>query len=494
MMADRPNFRSQTPEGALAEFGTIEDGAPKRSRRPDEPKFTYDPEAPACAIDRKKLLGVQPTEDAVATAFAREFAGRLVYDHTDKKWWLWEMGCWTRDLRGRVFNTLREFLRAVNETQEKPVKTLTKMSVVGAIERGVQCDPLVAGSSEMWDHETWLLGIPGGVIDLRTGALERPRPDLYIRKRTAVAPAPAGTKTPLWDAFLADATRGDAETRAFLQRLAGYLLTGEVNEEVLTFLYGLGGNGKGVFLGALATILGDYAVSVPIEVFTAGNRLNLEYYRAKMVGARLVTASETEAGAAWAESQLKELSGNETRVTARSPYGEVFEYWPQFKIVIIGNHAPKLKGRSPAMERRLRIVPFTNEPTSPDPDLKAKLRDEYPGILRWMLDGCAAWRLHRLGTAPAIQRATSQYFEAQDALGRWLGEACIRDKTLKVRPGQLFSAFVAWCKENGETLPSNVEFAEQIARVPGLERVRSKGQDWIRGIGLKAPGDPRGEE
>jgi putative DNA primase/helicase len=96
--------------------------------------------------------------------------------------------------------------------------------------------------------------------------------------------------------------------QGFLQRLTGYLLTGDVSEEKLTFLFRPGGNGKGVFIRVVTSILCDYAVSIPIEFFTAGSRLNLEYYRAKMTGARLVTASETERQTTWAESQVKEMT------------------------------------------------------------------------------------------------------------------------------------------------------------------------------------------
>jgi putative DNA primase/helicase len=62
----------------------------------------------------------------------------------------------------------------------------------------------------------------------------------------------------MWLTFLAEATGGDQALIDFLQRLAGYLLTGDVTEEMLAFIYGPGGNGKGTFLGAIASILGAY--------------------------------------------------------------------------------------------------------------------------------------------------------------------------------------------------------------------------------------------
>jgi putative DNA primase/helicase len=430
---------------------------------------------------------IDPTEDSVACAFAAANAGRLVYDHTAGDWFIWQHGRWTRDLRNSVFNDARDFARAARGRMREPPDVMSRIAFASAVERAARADPKLAVSHEIWDRDPWLLGTPAGVVDLRDGKMKDSTPDLYIRRHTTVAPAPPGTPAPLWGAYLASATGQDQVLQAFLQRLAGYLLTGIVSEEILTFFYGAGGNGKGVFIGALSRILGDYGVAVPIEVFTAGSRINLEYYRAQMAGVRLVTASETEAQATWAESQIKEMTGNEAPLSARDPYGKPFTYWPQFKIVLVGNYAPKLKGRSPAMERRLRVVPFDHTPDRSDPELKERLKGEDPAILRWMLDGCVMWQRDRLGTAPAVTTATSAYFEQQDALNRWIEERCILDKGLSVKPGLLLADFNGWAKANGEETVTGNDFAQLIYRMPRLRRDKSGGVRLVRGVGLRSP-------
>jgi len=433
---------------------------------------------------------VAPTEDAVARAFAEAYSGLFVFDHAAGCWFIWKADRWARDRRSHVFHTARVFCRAVRAKLTDPPASLAKIAFAAAVERAGRADPKMAVSQEIWDTDPWLLGTPGGVVDLRTGILKAGRPDLYISRQAAVTPAAAGTPAPLWTAFLAAATKNDAELKGFLQRLAGYLLTGNVTEEVLTFIYGIGGTGKGVFIGTLATILAEYAVAVPIEVFTAGSRINLEYYRAQMAGARLVTASETESQATWAESQIKEMTGNETPLSARHPYGQPFTFRPQFKLILVGNYAPKLKGRSPAMERRLRVVPFNHKPDKPDPDLKDKLRSEYPAILRWMIDGCLTWQRERLGTAPAISVATSAYFEQQDAFRRWIEERCQLHPTWQEKPGALLADFNTWSKANGEEVVSGNTFAELIERTPGLKRDKINGVRKVRGITFRTDAKP----
>jgi putative DNA primase/helicase len=103
-------------------------------------------------------------------------------------------------------------------------------------------------------------------VDLRTGAVRSPAPLDYMTKRTTVCAADPGTRAPLWAAFLDRITAGDVQLQNYLQRVAGYCLTGSVREHVLFFLYGTGANGKSVFVNTLLWILGDYARTIGTEM------------------------------------------------------------------------------------------------------------------------------------------------------------------------------------------------------------------------------------
>lgn len=431
------------------------------------------------------------SEDGVGRAFAAEQVGALAFDHSQQVWYVWLDNKWQPDKTGLAFDRAREFVRrrAANPlADDKEQRAMGRISFVRAVDSFARSDQRLAVHQGVWDADPWLLGVPGGVVDLRTGKIIKAEPLQWISRQCAVTPASPTKHAPLWQEFLRQATNGDAETQAFLQRLSGYLLTGDVSEEVLAFLYGPGGNGKGVFVSTITAIMGDYAVAMPMDAFTAEARMPQEYYRAQMAGARLVTASETEAGRTWAESQIKELTGNEAPVSARHPYGRPFTYRPQFKLVFVGNHAPRLKGKSQAMERRLRIVPFEHEPTVRDGTLKDRMRGEWPQILRWMIEGCMTWQANRLGTAKAIAAASADYFETQDGFGQWVAERCTLDPSgiMQTRPGTLFSDFKAWCLANGVHPPSNAEFAETLDRTKGLKRVTVKGARFIKGIALRA--------
>src|SRR4051812_40017420 len=177
-----------------------------------------------------------------------------------------------------------------------------------------------------------------------------------------------------------------------MQRVVGYSLTGITREHAMFFAYGTGGNGKSVMLDTVAGIMGDYHTTAPIDTFTVsmGDRHPTEV--ADLVGARLVTAIETEQGRAWAEARIKMLTGGD-RVKARFMRQDFFEFRPQFKLMVAGNHQPVLRVVDEAIKRRFNLLPFeVTMPTAErDPDLTEKLKAEWPAILRWSLDGCLAW-------------------------------------------------------------------------------------------------------
>lgn len=428
---------------------------------------------------------VKANEDNVALAWADLMAGHWLYDHTDALWYRWNGRAWLSDNRRLGLHSIRDFCRGVltGATLKQP-KDLNKVRFWRNVEIAAGTDPRLAFDATGWNHDGWLLGTPDGTVDLRTGALLKPEPHHYINRFTSVAPAPPVTPHPLWSAFLGQATGQDRELETFLQRLAGYCLTTQMTEEVLPFFYGPGGNGKGTFISTLVAIMGTYAKIMPIEAFTAGSFINLEYYRAQMHGPRLITASETEQQAYWSEQMLKDLTGNDTPLSGRNPFGRPFQFWPQAKIVIVGNYAPRLKARTPAMERRLRVLPFTHVPVTPDPELKDKLKAEYPAILRWALDGCLDWQRYRLGVPAAVSAASGAYFVRQDAWNAWLEECCTLDPALRTLSQQLLVNYNSWAKQNCEDPLTRNAFAEMLDR-SSLRREHTRKGTLVHGIAIR---------
>ncbi len=171
-------------------------------------------------------------------------------------------------------------------------------------------------------------------VDLRTGQSYAPRREDYCTKTAAYE---QGGECLLWFEFLERIANGNQELESYLQRVVGYCLTGITREQVLFFLYGTGANGKTVFINTITGMMGDYAVTAPMETFLASHTERHPTDLAMLRGARLVTASETEEGRRLSEAKIKALTGGD-KIAARFMRQDFFEFTPQFKLMIAGNH------------------------------------------------------------------------------------------------------------------------------------------------------------
>ena len=186
---------------------------------------------------------------------------------------------------------------------------MSSKRAIDGVEVMASRDPRVAMTTREWDVDAWLLGTPGGHVNLKTGDLFEARPTFNVSQLTSVAPAEIGTATPHFAKFLDEVTQGDPGLRRFLQQYFGYCLTGITTEQVLFFIYGPGGNGKSVLQSVIAEIMGDYAKTAAMETFSATGHPRHLTEIAMLRGARLVTLSETEKGQKWSHTRVNQMTG-----------------------------------------------------------------------------------------------------------------------------------------------------------------------------------------
>src|SRR5262249_24807376 len=322
-------------------------------------------------------------------------------------------------------------------------------------------DPRLVATIKQWDADPWLLNTPDGVVDLRTGKMRKHRADDYMTLQTAVSPK---GDCPRWKKkFIREITGGDEALQNYLQRVSGYCLTGVTIEQELYFLYGSGNNGKGVWTRTISGVLCDYHQTASIETFTVNRSERHPTELAKLHNARLVTTAETEEGRRWAEARIKEITGGDP-IDARFMRQDFFTYLPQFKLMPSGNHMPILRTINKAITRRFNRIPFTV--TIPDAlintHLTDELKEEWPGILAWAIEGCLEWQRNGMRPPQAVTEATEAYLESEDVIGEWLDECCIRDPNAWESSTALFNSWKPWALQREEWVGSEKTFTAKL--------------------------------
>lgn len=443
-------------------------------------------------IEAEAALPPEYSEDALAEAFTQSVGEVWRSIPASRVWLKWDGNRWIVDESEAINHVLRIFCRQ-RAADARDVTLAGRQRMVSvkmgkAIADMVRSDPRHATVTDDWDADDWRLGVPGGSIDLRTGQCEGPKLDYLISRSTSVAPAPG--PHPLWDQVVSRASNGDPEYARFLQKWAGLTLSGDTSQEAFLFLHGKGGSGKSTFVDALSEILADYAVTSPIESFTATPKQEHSTEIARLAGARMVTANETSEGSRFNESRIKQLTGRD-KIAARFIGKNFIEFKPRFKLWIVGNNRPGLRSVGEEMKRRIHLVEFADSiPESErDPTFKKRLESEFPQILQWAIDGCLAYLAEGLRRPAAVVRDVEQYLQSEDILGSWIEDCADEVAHAREKSADLYRSFSQWAVRNGEYVFPAKRFKQKLID-RGLESVKSNGQQMIVGIRLRLPDTP----
>jgi putative DNA primase/helicase len=440
-------------------------------------------------------------------------AERFVDMHGDKVRWcparksffLYDDTRWAPDERGHVVKLAHETARSIfkdaaHETDEAKQKEIAKFAVASQNKNRIdgllsQAKPYLAVGMDELDRDPWDLNCANGTLDLRTGELRAQDPADLITRVAPVEYAP-DARCPRFERFLKE-TLVDEAVITFMKRYAGYTLTGITRERALAILHGGGKNGKSTFVEILQDVMGGYAQNTDAETILAKKYQGVGNDVAALKGARFVSAAEVERGRRLAESKVKQLTGSDT-VTARFLFGEPFDFRPQFKLWLSTNNKPVITGVDDAIWDRIRLVPFEQrfEGSKADLKLPEKLREELPGILAWMVEGCLEWQEHGLGEPERVKAATDQYRSDMDTLAAFIEDRCIvrRDAVAQATP--LYKEYRMWCDDAGERPETQKTFGMRLTE-RGFESARSssgvnKGRKIWHGIGLRNDIKPPG--
>lgn len=436
------------------------------------------------------------TDDGNALRLVDEHEHEIRYVPQRGKWLRWDGHRWAWDDAGSVREMSRAIARELPNGEGEAKHRARSLSTAGisAMVSMAQTDPRIVAHAGDLDAHRMLLNTPKGAVDLTTGDMIAPDPRQMHTRSTSIAPD-SEAPTPKWDAFLAQTFGGDNELLQYVQRMAGYSASGSVKWHILPFLHGGGGNGKGVFLNVMRNLLGDYAATAPNAFLMAGAQRH-ETEIARLHGLRLVIASEVNQEAKFDEAKVKELTGGDG-LTARFMRQDHFTFEPTHKLWLMGNHQPRVSAGGKSFWRRLRLMPFTRTPDKVIEDLDLLLiSEEGPGILAWVVAGAVAVFRDGLNDPESVKAATAQYAAEEDALARFLEEACHVGGGLQVRTvTEVFrAAYEKWCRNEGEEPLVARQLGRELKDRFGIIRKGSNGTYSYANVALIPAADDRWDD
>lgn len=411
-----------------------------------------------------------------AIKFRRAFGDRFLYCDPTKHWLVWD-GCrWTEDRKNIAYSKSTEIAAASGIRRHKAERIAATLRVA---------QPMFAIVPEELNQDPWVLNCPNGTLNLKEMKL---KPHDPADRLTHLCPTEyqPDAKCDLWERFLLEIMGGSEELVRYLQRLAGYCLTGVIREHILPISYGTGANGKSTFLGVLRKVLGgDYAAEAAPDLLMTRDGAPHPTERADLAGKRMVTTVEIEDGRHLAENFVKQLTGGD-EIKVRRMRENFWTLKPTWKIFLATNNKPEIKGMDFGIWRRVRLIPFsvTIAPASQDPELPEKLIKEAPGILAWAVRGCQEWRNLGLNDPKQVLEATAEYKQDADVMGKFFSDCCIILPTLRAQGSQLYESFREWHEKEVGTEPMNgTVFGRRLTEL-GFRVEKAGGKKWRIGIGV----------
>ncbi len=439
----------------------------------------------------KEEMVLQPgspfSDRRMAEIFAENDGIDWQYCHGWEKWLQWDGNRWEIDQTRsacRIVSKLTqaaEYWPQADQLSAKDKRALSSVGKITSVLKAATWIPELKKLPKDFDADTFLLGTPGGTVDLRTGILRESKREDWITKQTAVTPQ-AGPM-PLWEKMLDRCTMGDPAMRTYYQKWAGYALTGDTREKGFLFVHGAQDSGKTSFLTTLKAMMGEYAAEIKVDILMEQKYGGAAAHDlAELYGIRLAMTTEPQSGHRWNESLVKSMTGGEELQACRK-YEHPFSFKVTHKIFMGGNEKPMLSSAD-GMERRLHIAEFPNSIPLHEqiPKIEDKLKAEWPAILAWAIEGCLLWQKEGLAKPDAVKNAVREYVDMQDIIHDWLSEKTEKCDS-KVKQTDLYASYSAYIKAAGMGALGSTRLGPELKK-RGYIQQKSNGVRYWYGLRL----------
>jgi P4 family phage/plasmid primase-like protien len=306
------------------------------------------------------------------------------------------------------------------------------------------------------------------------------------------------------DQFFLDVCTGNVAKKDYLQKILGYILTGDVAKGRCFFMfYGKGANGKSAVMELMQEIMGYYSKACPTSIILKRAKKSegsaspeiavLDY------GTRLGILSEIDDGESLNEELIKRISGHDN-IEYRPLYQKVKQFNCEASLVMITNNKPffnlsdSMVDRIRYMEFKSRFVVAEDDEKLPEghykrnPNLINDLKTIHlKYVLMWVAIGAQKFFKDGHMAVPddeLLKLENMSYINSCDSINRFINEYCVRDTNAKALKSEVYSTYKKFIEE--EKIPKaltkgkfNEEMEEKFSRP-----VKTMGNTYYFGFSL----------
>lgn len=439
-----------------------------------------------------------------AEQFARTKGHAIRYDHTYQAWRVWDGHRWKVDDTGlavewckQMIYDMRDLALLIPDQEERmeKVKAIQRAHSINKVKSIMQSASTLrplASVYDDFDRNPYLINLGNGIYDLKTNTLSDHDPSMNITLFAGTDYDPNAT-CPYWDNVI-DRAFDNPEVNLYFHAVLGYAFSGLDIEKYFWLLWGKSDTGKTTIMGAIRNVMGEYFRNADWSSFALSGRENEPRHRTDLValvGGRLISASEGDAGVRLSEGMIKRITGR-TPLQLRDLNSKPFVVTPAWKIILDTNHLPPLRAADDAIWRRVIVIEFRNPiPRAEQEEFKRKhgdlreiLDSERSGILNRILDGWKYYQKGGLEPPDVVRNVTLAYRKREDTFGEFLTDLCVQDDSARIEKRVLHERYVQWAKQRSEYEMSAKKFGE-LMNERGFEEVRSKSTRYWIGIALR---------
>ena len=315
--------------------------------------------------------------------------------------------------------------------------------------------------------------IKNGLFNFLTREIELFDPEHIFTYKLNVDYNPEA-KCPKWLEFIKEIVA--EEDIPLLQEIMGYCLLPAMPFHKMFWFYGTVRNGKGVVIRTLEDILGkDGCGHLNLAEFRESRRFSL----CQLYGKLINVSSEPPLSKYGLPTTILKMVTGQDRISAElKNKNERLDFDNFSKLLVLGNHFPKVEDNSLGWWDRVIVLNFPNsfEGEQCVTDIEKRwIPEETSGIFNWMLEGI--YRIYEnngFSSSKTTEEIKTEFMRVSDPFNAWILENCQKIAHTYLTREEALTDCENYCQEIGADILNRKAFYEKMRNEPQVRDVKKK--------------------